>query len=219
MEPLACNKPGLIYRHPWLYKAMLLAVHGKHLPQRYKKIAAELGDARSVFEPLCGPALLPTYLPESVSYSGFDINPHFVRYARSKGRNISLGDAHTDMSFTVQADGVVLIDALHHIHPYEEQQRVVEKSAKAARKSLIICDPFGDRYLEMVNKLPFLRPLARWFYNWVEQDGPNESRYEHIITRDTLERRMDDGFGVLPGVAHKIQQVGPEDLIVTYRLQ
>ena len=212
-------KPGFIYRHPWAYQLMLQAVHGQHLPERYKKIVEELGNAQSVFEPLCGPALLPAYLHSGVAYSGFDINPHFVRYAMSKGRNVCLGDARTDAPFEVKADGVVLVDALHHLHPYEEQQRVVEKAARAGTQKVIICDPFGDRYLDMVQKFPVVEPLARWFYNWVERDGPNQSRYDHIITRDTLERRMDDGFGVLRGVSHTIQQVGPEDLIVTYTLK
>ncbi len=215
---MALTKPGLIYRHPWLYQAMLWTVHGKHLPERYRKIAAELGKVHSVFEPLCGPALLPNYLPATVTYSGFDINPSFVRYAMKKGYNVCLGDARTDAPFEVSAEGVVLVDALHHLHPYEEQQRVVEKAATAARQKLVICDPFGDRYLDQVKRFPFAEFLARWFYNWVEQDGPNQSRYEHIIRRDTLEQRMEDGFGVLSGVPHRIQQVGPEDLIVTYTL-
>lgn len=53
---------------------------------------------------------------------------------------------------------------------------------------------------------------------WNERDGPNQSRFEHIQTRASLEQRMRDGYGVLTDVEPKIQQVGPEDLVVTYDL-
>lgn len=211
-------RPNFIYRSPVLYKAMLQLVHGKHLKKRYQQIAEELDGAGSVFEPLCGPALLPKFLDEGTSYSGFDINPRFVKYAQKKGHKVWEGDARNAEAYQVQADGAVLVDALHHIQPYLEQQKVVERSAEAADKKLVICEPFGDRYFAMIKKFPFLRKLAEWAYNWIERDGSNQVRFSEIRSKSQLEDMMDDGFGVLKGVEKKIRQIGPEDLIVTYYL-
>ena len=208
---------SLFYRSPVLYHLMLRAVHGKGLQERYRLIAGELGAATSVFEPMCGPALLPQYLAQSVHYRGFDINAHFVEYAQRKGRAVDFRDVRDPESFRgVSADGVVLIDALHHLWPYEEQQRAVERSAAAANNTLIICDPFGDRVLDFIDTFPFLRRPIERIFNWAERDGPNQSRFDHLVKRDTLEARMTTGFGVLSGVKTTIQQVGSEDLVATY---
>jgi hypothetical protein len=209
-------KRSIFYRSPRMYKLMLWAVHGKHLKERYGVIAEELGDAKSVLEPLCSPALLPKHLRPEVKYSGFDLNEKFVDYARSKGHPVLEGDALDQDSYREAADGVALIDALHHIQPYEDQQRVVELAAGSALKRLVVCDPFADRYLDMVDKFPFLRKPAEWIFNWIETDGPNQSRYDSMIRREVLEERMSNGFEVLSGVKHEIKQVGPEDLVATY---
>jgi len=222
-------KPNFIYSHPLLYQAMLYAVHGKHLKQRYQTMVEELGDTKSVFEPLCGPALLPRYLPEGVNYSGFDINPKFVRYAQKKGHEVWEGDARDPQSFSNPnthsseskgADSIVLVDALHHVQPYMEQRKLIERCAESGAKSLLICEPFGDRYFETIQKMPFIEGLARWFYNWIERDGSNQVRFENIRTKSELEDLMSEGFGVktLKEAPKKIQQIGPEDLLVTYHL-
>ena len=198
---------------------MLLAVHGHHLRERYETIVRGLDGAETVFEPLCGPALLPKFLPKEVGYSGFDINDTFVRYARRKGYRVSHGDATQDEAYQgVNVDGAVLIDALHHIHPYEEQQKIVERTAKTARKRLVISDPFADCYLAISERFPSLLGISQKIFNWMESDGPNQSRYDNRACRDALEARMKDGYGVLKGVSHDMQQVGPMDLIVTYHL-
>ena len=118
---------------------MLKMAHGKSLKERYQLMVKELGEVKTVFEPLCGPALLPKYLPAGVKYSGFDLNEKFVKHAKKKKFDVWQGNAKEELSYKdVRADGVVLIDALHHIQPYKEQQKVVERSAKSAKKRLII---------------------------------------------------------------------------------
>ena len=210
---------SLLYRSPGLYRFLLWAAHGAHLAKRYRAGAKSLGEAKTVFEPLCGPAILPSYLPDCVEYSGFDINERFVRYARRKGRNVWQGDAREEAPYRHGlADGVAIVYSLHHVQPYEAQQRVVERAARAARSRLVICEPFGDRLLGLLDKAPFLKKPAEWLFDWAERDGTNQSCFEHVLTRESLKKRMDDGYGVLNGVRHSIRQIGPDDLIVAYYL-
>jgi SAM-dependent methyltransferase len=206
---------------------LLLGVHGRSLKKRYQAIVEELGDVETVFEPMCGPALLPRYLPEDISYKGFDGNARFVRYAQKKDLTVWEGDATMRKSFLnhghsnfVQADGVVLIDSMHHIGNYGAQQRLMEKAARSVNSGgrIVVCDPFGDRYFKMIGKGKIRRWAVEKFFNWIERDGFNKVRFENIPTRDTLEERMKDGYGVLSGLEPKIQQVGKEDLIATYQL-
>lgn len=198
---------------------MIWAVHRKQLKERYQIIANKLENAKSIFEPLCGPVLLPKFLLDKVEYSGFDINENFIRYAQKREYNVLEGDARKDTPYrNITADIVILVDAMHHIQPYEEQQRVVKRAANIARRKLIICEPFRGGYFKLFKKVPFLRKPFEWFFNWIERDGPNQSKFEHIQTKDSLEKTMKEGYGVLKGVKNEIQQVGPAELIVIYYL-
>ena len=70
---------SFFYKGPRIYKFGLWLIHGKNLGERYKYIAQQIGNAKSVLEPACGPALLPDFLNPGISYSGFDINEVFVK--------------------------------------------------------------------------------------------------------------------------------------------
>lgn len=163
---------NIVYNHPKLFELMLWMIHGRHLKERYQIIAREIEGCESVLELMCGTALLTQHLPEGIGYWGFDINEAFVRYAQERlSRNlpeesclVHTGNVDDPTSIRgKEADAVVLIDALHHIQPYEQQQRLIERSARAARKKLVVCDPFGDRYFAMIERFPFLRGAAEWF--------------------------------------------------------
>ncbi|MFA6461921.1 MAG: class I SAM-dependent methyltransferase [Candidatus Woesearchaeota archaeon] len=215
------GRPNIIYRHPLLYKAMLYGVHGKHLRERYQQIAEQLQGCTSVFEPCAGPGLLAKYLPSEMEYSGFDINPRFVSYAQKKGLKVKEGDAHQEAPFQVECpDAVVLVDALHHLQPYEAQQRLIQKAAEMALRRIIICEPYGDRYSEILDKFPSLKGLAARAYNWIERDGSNQVRFEEMKSKEELTELANQGFGVIQKIVpRRIAEIGPEDLLITYYLR
>ena len=220
---------NIIYRSPKLYDFMLKLVHGKHLSGRYEHIAMQImGGKKSlsngmlrnppiVLEPMCGTGLLRDYLPPEISYFGFDINANLAEHANRKfGSMVWVGDVRDVTSYkSHESDIVVLIDALHHVGE-EDTPVVLEHATKAAKKKIIVCEPFGDQYFSMMESwLP--KGIARWFYNWIERDGVGESTFDRIRTKAELSDRIQEGYGVLNEPTSCVQ-VGAEDLIAVYNL-
>lgn len=211
------GKKSIIYSHPRIYKLMLRMAHGtRTLDERYSHIANKIGANASVLEVGCGPALLPPYLEDGCTYSGFDTNPAFVHHGQRNGLDVVVGNA-LDPSAYHPADAVVLCDLLHHLSP-EHQPQLLTLSRDAAQKKLIICDPFKDEYLASLPRwLPFRHEILNAAYNLGEKDGQNQVRLENISLREELREKMMRGFGVIPTDQLELFESG-EDLIVTYHL-
>ncbi len=206
---------SFMYSNALMYKLALNWAHGRNLNRRYAYISEKIGPNRSVLEPACGPALLPDYLHASCTYTGFDINEYFAEHARKRGLKVEVADA-LEQSAYVPSDAVVLCDALHHIGQ-EQEKTLIINSLKAAKKQLIICEPFKDSSPGL-----WERVLGRSFFiacsNYVERDGNNLVRVETFRTKEELKGLMMNCFGVLlPEATKEIKCIG-NDLIVTYNL-
>ncbi|MBU7031582.1 MAG: class I SAM-dependent methyltransferase [Theionarchaea archaeon] len=132
---------SLPYRYPRIYEAGLRLLHGKVLAQRYRKIAEEIGQGKTVLDLGCGTGLLANYL-QSCAYIGWDLNRSFIRYCRGKGLNVQEKNIVYHEEYP-ECDYIVFCDTLHHIVPHDES------TLKAARlkADVIAVEPCSTRHL------------------------------------------------------------------------
>ena len=188
-------------------------LHGDNLRRRYEYIANK-AQSGTVLEPACGPALFADYW-DSGSYAGFDINPTFVKSAQKRGLEVVVGDAYDPESYH-ESDIVLLCDALHHMGISRETE-VIEHSSNAAKKRLIICEPFNDPYLEIISSWgPVRKRLFELWYDHVEKDGNNQVRFKDFRSKIELTDAMLDGFGVIPEHVGRELTTIAGDMLVTY---
>ncbi len=205
---------SIFYSRPNIYCFGLKLIHGKHLSERYNYMAEKIGKNKSVLEPACGPALLEAYLQKGCTYKGFDINEQFVENARKRGLDVNIGNA-MDSSAYMKSDVVILCDALHHIG-LKNEKSFLRKAANAAKKMLIICEPFQGSEGGILRKIGNMPVISRILVNYLEQDGNNQVKLESFRTQTELEMLMKNGFGVISNKTKKeIKAIG-SDLIVIY---
>lgn len=145
---------SLIYRRPLLYRAVMLALYGRHYFARCRVIAELVPEGASVLELCCGPAdLYRNYLrPKSVRYTGLDINPRFVARLGSAGR---VWDVQADLPLPT-ADFVLMQASLYHFLP--DPSAVLERMLRAAAKQVIVAEPIRNL---ADSGIPFLSAMAR----------------------------------------------------------
>ena len=149
-----------LYWHPLIYKTGLWLLHGRHLKKRYKYISKEIGKNKTVLEPGCGPGLIARHLDKTCKYTGFDIDPVFVKYAKKKGLNVYKGDAIKKKSYK-KADVILICDFLHHIGRKDEKK--VLKLCKQNAKKIIICEQPAPILMQKL-------PLYITFHNYLDKD-------------------------------------------------
>ncbi len=150
-----------MYISPKFYIFVLKMIHGRELERRYEEIRKIAGQRR-VFEVGCGPALLGGYLGKE-RYVGMDLNERFVRYARKKGFNCSVGDILKD-EFQ-EADVGVAVDVLHHITPKEGE--LIESMRKKFHEVIVI-EPVSAFNVRLPKALRVL-----WDSTFGDADGIN----------------------------------------------
>src|SRR3989338_3471313 len=108
------RKRSFFYKNSWFYINLLKLTHGKNFVTRYKYMAKQIGKNKSVLEPGAGPGIIPPFLDKSCTYYGFDINPDFVKNAKSRGIDIQLGNM-LDKKAYKKSDAAILVDVIHHL--------------------------------------------------------------------------------------------------------
>jgi len=193
---------SIFYRSPFLYKLGLKFIHKENYSQRYKILAGFIDEGDSVLEPGCGPAILADYLPANCSYSGFDLNESFIRYARGKSLSVYHGNVLEPESYC-PTDIVVCVDILHHLPPTERGE-VIDNCWRVTKKKLIICEPYREGREK------------KWWFEYIEKDGINNPKLEEIWDKEELQKQMEEGFGKIPNLySRKISKLG-KDFIAVY---
>jgi cyclopropane fatty-acyl-phospholipid synthase-like methyltransferase len=128
----------------------------------------------------CGPADLLDYLPDDVSYYGFDISPEYIERAHTKygarGQFSCKLFEESDLECLPKFDRVVLVGVFHHMD--DTQAKNIAKLAHLALKDggkLVSVDPC---YAQDQN------PVARYLIS--KDRGQNvrvESAYKAIVNR------------------------------------
>ncbi len=171
---------SLMYSSPVFYTLTLRVIHGKELERRYREIKRIAG-SRKVFEVGCGPALLGRYVGKE-RYSGMDLNERFVRYAKKKGYDCTVGDIFKD-DFPEGEVGVA-VDVLHHITPGERE--LIERMRRNFQQVIVI-EPVSAFNVDMPE---FLRRF--WDSAFGDADGinPFEKRKKWQFTEEELMGHM-----------------------------
>ncbi|HSU65803.1 MAG TPA: class I SAM-dependent methyltransferase, partial [Tepidisphaeraceae bacterium] len=109
---------GLVYSHPSIYEAVMLALYGRHYRARYRTVADQIPMNASVLDLCCGPATLYCrhLRYKSVTYHGLDLNPKFVGRLNRAGIEAEVKDLHSPGDLP-PADFVVMQASLYHFLP------------------------------------------------------------------------------------------------------
>ena len=134
-------KTSLIYRSSVGYELLMLALYGRHYPDRMRAVAAEVPDGASVLELCCGPGTLyRRYLRGRVSgYVGIDVNRRFVEQLSRRGVAANRLDLAGGEEPLPAADVVILQASLYHFLPAPE--RILDRMLVAADDRVIVSEP------------------------------------------------------------------------------
>ncbi len=173
---------SLWYLHPRLYDIGMLLINGSFYLKIYKEIAAQIPENATILDIGAGPCTLQRYLKKSCIYEAWDTNKYFVQ--GSKKNNINIKDINA-LEYEIpknKYEYIIISGVLHHIHPQEET--LVEKSIIAAKKTVIVVEPFANPKQETRKFYRWLRELRRktFLERWIgEYDGRNNP--ENIIIK------------------------------------
>lgn len=178
---------SLWYLHPRLYDLGMLLINGSFYLKIYKEIAARIPENNSVLDVGAGPCTLAKYLKKSCVYEAWDTNKHFVHFNAKKGVNAKLIDCLRTEIPSHTYDYIVLSGVLHHIHPSEKA--LVQKCLTAAKKGIIIVEPFANPKQETRRFYRFLREVRRrtFLERFIgEYDGTNDPQHIIILPKQEL---------------------------------
>lgn len=132
----------IIYRHVWLYQALMRVLHLRGYDGRYRVVADLVPEGCSVTELCAGDArLYLKYLQQkNVRYVALDNSRPFVEAGRQAG--IDFREANVRSDPVPEADVVIIQAAFHIFH--EHRDEVMAKLLGAARQRLVIVEPVSN---------------------------------------------------------------------------
>jgi SAM-dependent methyltransferase len=160
---------SLIYSDALVYEVVMRALYGRGYKQRFRSVAELIREGSSVLDVCCGPGtLFLRYLKtKGVTYTGLDINRHFVDRLSTEGATGLIWDLNESRPLP-QAEYVVMQGSLYHFLP--EPSRVIDRMIAAAEKRVLIAEPIHNMTDSRI--LP-LAALARKLTNPGTGDQPN----------------------------------------------
>jgi len=176
---------------PWVYRLLQRLTRTKRHTQKYvdEYVKAKAGDA--ILDIGCGPADIIEFLP-AVAYYGFDLNPKYIREAKSRYgdrgaffcEELSEGSAPAGINFDI----VLANKVLHHLND-EEAIKLFKLSVSCLRPGgrLVTCDGchapeegFISRTVSNLDRGQYVRDqdgylnLARKVFSKVEYEIRND---------------------------------------------
>lgn len=204
---------SLIYQNSFFYFLGFKLLHKCDISLRNKFIAGLVNKDETVLEPGCGPGVLANFLPDNVNYVGFDLNESFVSYGLKRGSNLYLGDVLKESSYK-KADVVVVCDILHHIK-LKDRKRLIEYSYSHTGRVYVFCECTKETK-GLWRKIIY--PVSSRFFQFLDNDGINQPKYEDVYTKKQLQEEIENGFGIIPRNTKKIvKQFGCDLLAVFYK--
>ena len=131
-----------IYWHPAFYKFTMRMLYGSHYENRYTHLQKLVPDNCQLLELCMGDLYLyENYLKnKNIQYSCADINPVFVKAARSKNVDSHLIDILKDE--IPKSDYILIQGAIYHAIPNE--LGLIDKLLNSAAKQLIISESVSN---------------------------------------------------------------------------
>ncbi|MHA1243559.1 MAG: class I SAM-dependent methyltransferase [Candidatus Heimdallarchaeota archaeon] len=156
---------GIMYQHPRIYD---FAIWLNDPNQLIVKTLVNNIEGNSVLDLGCGTGTLHTHLPDTVEYTGLDLNEDFIAFVNKKNRGTAhVRDILKDLS-DFQADTVILSDVLHHVTP--QHQQLIDNALLCARKKVIISACYEKE------EGPFKRISEFIGRQIIDNDGLNDQR-------------------------------------------
>lgn len=134
---------SLIYRNPWIYRAVMKTLYSKRVAaQRLEMISEWIPKDSSVLDVCCGPALLYPFLKNKVKrYQGLDLSLSFVKDAQKRGIPVQRFDLLSD-PLPLGFDTLVLQASLYQFIPKHDQ--VLRKVWEATQGDFILAEPIRN---------------------------------------------------------------------------
>lgn len=131
---------SLVYRNTVVYGALMRVLYGRHYPDRFRAVAAEIPPGARVLDLCCGPAALYTrhLRDRGIDYHGLDLNQRFVDDVIAAGGHAETWDLHADTALPA-ADIVLMHASLYHFLP--DATPVIDRMLAAASEKVIIAEP------------------------------------------------------------------------------
>lgn len=172
--------PSLVYRSPWIYEAIMIALYGRHYEARYRAVADLIPAGASVLDLCCGPAVLfhRHLRRKGVDYTGLDINAPFLNRIERRGGRGRLWDLHGDQPLP-EADVVVMQASLYHFLP--DPKPLLRRMLRAARERVIVAEPIRNL---ADSRVPLLSWIAR------RQTDPGSGEQAHRFDEPSLDEMM-----------------------------
>ena len=123
-----------IYWHPATYRFLMRVLERGKSDERYRTIAAEIGDL-SVLDLSCGDCRLLRFMPHR-QYRGMDINRRFVRAARRNGVDVWAGDPL--LQDFPSAECITILHSLYQFCP--DHEALLQKMLDKATRKVIVCE-------------------------------------------------------------------------------
>jgi hypothetical protein len=191
-----------VYWHPYIYTFLIKILYGKNFNSRYLAVADLIPENSTVIEVCPGDGYLyEHYLKKkNVKYTGLDINPGFVKVAKSKQIPFVIHDLFTED--IPKADYIIIQASLYQFIPQEDM--IIQKLLNAAGRTLIISETVRNL---SDSKNPFIALFAQYSAN------PGKGHAPKRFTKDTLM----DCFSKYPAFKEVKAIEGGRELIGIFR--
>lgn len=157
---------GIQYRFPLIYKFFIRFLHNKKVVDVFNQ---EVGKNNKVFDIAAGFGQMADYIDSSNKYSGIDLNKHFVKYGKSKGLELKIGNVFDEKVYK-KSDVIIAVDLIHHL-PLSKLKPLFEAVFKNTRKKVVIMEPTSP---SLVNIWGPMGKIADRFIMWIDSDGINK---------------------------------------------
>lgn len=202
---------SIIYHNSFFYFLGFKLFHKCDSTLRNKFMVSFIKKGETVLEPGCGPANIANFLPDKAKYLGFDLNKSFISYGLKKGLNVYLGDVLDKNSYR-KADAVIVCDIFHHIK-LADRKKFLQNSYFSAKRLFIFCECMKETrgFLRKI-----LYPINHRMFEFLDNDGINDAKYEDIFTEKRLRKEVENGFGFIPkNIKRKTRHFGC-DLVAVF---
>lgn len=154
------------YKHPLFYDFFIRLIYPPHLTERISEL---VGRNKTIFEPAAGYGRMAQFLHASNKYSGIDLNPIFINFARNTHINVHKGNIFEEKNYP-QSDITLLVDVVHHLSPPKLQQ-LFENIFSHTKEKVIVVEP---AFVNMTSRYGLLGKLLDLFLRWLDNDGFNK---------------------------------------------
>lgn len=200
-------KPGIQYRHPWIYSLFIPLIHRPPVVAAFRR---EVGKNKRVFDVAAGFGQMARYIHPSNAYGGIDLNQAYIDHARAHGLNIQSGSIFDPTKYEPN-DVSLVVDVVHHM-PSDKLPELFDLIFEHAKEKVVILEPSFVNYEHRYGAVG--RPID-WILKKLDSDGVNDIR--RWLTEEEYRELFETKFNAKhgSGFTMRLERIHPYYL-VTY---